>query len=103
MSRRTDSAELPSVRPLPFGGAASSSNKPMAASEAACVSTDVRDVLRSAMLHDLTPVERLLVVLWYVERMSIAEIAMTLDMTELQVARTHGLVLAKLRQQLDAV
>jgi len=71
------------------------------AGEAACVGTEVRDVLRSAMLHELTPVERLLVVLWYVERMSSAEIAMTLDMTELQVARTHGLVLAKLRRELE--
>jgi DNA-directed RNA polymerase specialized sigma subunit len=65
--------------------------------------TDVRDVLRSAVLHELLPLERLLVVLWYVERMCVAEIAITLDMTELQVARTHGLVLAKLRRELDGV
>lgn len=91
------------VRPSSNGGGAQGHKQAATAATTECVSTDVRDVLRSAMLHELTPVERLMVVLWYVERMSVAEIAMTLDMTELQVARTHGLVLAKLRRELDAV
>ncbi len=102
MSQRTGTSFGTGVRPSPLGVGASM-NKPAGDAEGTCVSTDVRDALRAAVLHDLTPVERLMVVLWYVERMSIAEIAITLDMTELQVARTHGLVVAKLRQQLEVV
>lgn len=63
---------------------------------------EVRDAIRNAMLHDLSAMERLLVVLWYAERMSAAEIAATLDMTELQVTRAHRLVLTKLRRHATA-
>lgn len=100
MSQRTESPFGAGVRPSLAGGGGQSSNAGEASS-AACVGTDVRAVLRSAVLHELTATERLLVVLWYVERMSAKEIAATLDMTELQVARTHGLVVAKLRRELE--
>lgn len=53
--------------------------------------------LKSAVLHLLSHHERLLLVLWYVEQMSPAEVALTLDVTEQQVFRMHSDVLSKLR------
>lgn len=53
--------------------------------------------LKHAVLHALSHHERLLLVLWYAERMTPAEVAMTLDLTEQQARRMHSEVVAKLR------
>ncbi|MBN8643896.1 MAG: hypothetical protein J0L61_01475 [Planctomycetes bacterium] len=52
--------------------------------------------VKDAILHVLSHRERLMLVLWYVERMTVAEISRTLDLTEQQVARMHADVVAKL-------
>ncbi len=53
--------------------------------------------VKEAVLHLLSHHERLLLVLWYVERMTVAEIARTLNLTEQQADRMHADVLTKLR------
>jgi DNA-directed RNA polymerase specialized sigma24 family protein len=53
--------------------------------------------VKEAVLHLLSHHERLLLVLWYVERMTVAEIARTLNLTEQQADRMHAEVLTKLR------
>lgn len=54
--------------------------------------------IRETILHALSQHERLLVVLWYVERMSIREIAEVLDPTDQQVRRTHERIVERLRE-----
>jgi len=53
--------------------------------------------VKEAVLHVLSHHERLLLVLWYVERMTLAEIARTLNLTEQQAHRMHADILIKLR------
>lgn len=53
--------------------------------------------VKDAVLHLLSHHERLLLVLWYVERMTVAEIARTLNLTEQQAGSMHADVLSKLR------
>lgn len=53
--------------------------------------------VKEAVLHLLSHHERLLLVLWYVERMTIAEIARTLNLSVQQADRMHAEVLLKLR------
>ena len=53
--------------------------------------------VKEAVLHLLSHHERLLLVLWYVERMTVAEIARTLNLTEQQADLMHAEVLSKLR------
>jgi len=53
--------------------------------------------VKEAVLHLLSHHERLLLVLWYVERMTTAEIARTLNLTVQQADRMHAEVLLKLR------
>ncbi|MFM9957415.1 MAG: sigma factor-like helix-turn-helix DNA-binding protein [Phycisphaerales bacterium] len=53
--------------------------------------------VKDAVLHMLSHHERLLLVLWYVERMTLAEIARTLNLTEQQADRMHAEILSKLR------
>lgn len=53
--------------------------------------------VKDVVLHVLNHNERLLLILWYAEKMSPAEIARTLDLTEQQAVRLHRLVLDKLR------
>lgn len=61
------------------------------------VSTGVLTRVKDAVLHVLSHHERLLLVLWYVERMTLAEIARTLNLTEQQADRMHADILSKLR------
>lgn len=63
---------------------------------------DVRGRLRGVILHELTPTERLLVLLWYAERMSPAEVARSLDMTHDQARAMHERVLRRLRRAVAA-
>lgn len=53
--------------------------------------------IRTAVLHDLTQPERLLLILWYAERMTPLEISAVLDMTRTQVQHMHDRVVDKLR------
>ncbi|MBL0926718.1 MAG: hypothetical protein IBJ11_03575 [Phycisphaerales bacterium] len=53
--------------------------------------------IRTLILRQLDTTERLLIILWYVEKMSRAEIAKTLNMTAAQVEKFHAAVLGKLR------
>lgn len=55
-----------------------------------------RDVLREAVLHEFSPTERLFLVLRWCERMTLAEIAAVMDMTELQAVRMQRLIVEML-------
>lgn len=61
-------------------------------------SPSLLQTIRETILHALSQHERLLVVLWYVERMSIREIAEVLDLTDQQVRRTHERIVDRLRE-----
>ncbi len=61
-------------------------------------SSSLFQAIRDTILHALSQHDRLLVVLWYVERMSIREIGEVLDLTDQQVRRTHERVVARLRE-----
>jgi len=60
------------------------------------LSPSQRDVLREAVLHELSPTERLFLVLRWCERMTLAEIAAVMDMTELQAVRMQRLIVEML-------
>lgn len=57
----------------------------------------VMSLVRSAVLHDLSHQERLLVILWHVERMTPAEIGAVLDTTAERVMQMYEAVVSRLR------
>lgn len=57
----------------------------------------VMSLVRSAVLHDLSHQERLLVILWHVERMTPAEIGAVLDTTAERVLQMYDAVVSRLR------
>lgn len=66
------------------------------------VAVAARSMLQRIILHELTGAERLLVLLWYAERMSPVEIAIALDLTESQAVSMHDRIVARLRESLVA-
>lgn len=55
-----------------------------------------RNEIKELFLHELSHEERLLAILWYVERMTPDEIAETLDVTVAQVRVDHSRIIQKL-------
>ena len=55
-----------------------------------------REEIREMFLHELSHEERLLAILWYVERMTPDEIAETLDVPVGQVRLDHSKIIQKL-------
>ncbi len=60
----------------------------------------MRDRLRTAILRDFSRTERLLVVLWYAERLTPGEVALVLDLTEDQTVRIHESIISRLNASL---
>lgn len=56
--------------------------------------------LRDAITSSLTEIERLILVLYYYEEMTMKEIGATLDLSESRVSQMHSGILARLRAQL---
>lgn len=56
-----------------------------------------RDDLKQIITKDLSRAERLIVILYYYEQMSMKEIGMTLDLSESRVSQMHASILARLR------
>lgn len=56
--------------------------------------------LRELILEDLSRIERLIVLLYYYEGMTMKEISLTFDISESRVCQMHTMILAKLRNQL---
>jgi RNA polymerase sigma factor for flagellar operon FliA len=56
--------------------------------------------LRELVLEDLSRIERLIVLLYYYEGMTMKEISLTFDISESRVCQMHTMILAKLRSQL---
>lgn len=52
---------------------------------------------REWMMRDLTRSEQLLLILYYVERMTMKEIGLTLDLSESRVSQMHSLLIERLR------
>lgn len=65
-------------------------------------STVVRDRLREAIVRDLSAQDRLFLVLAYAERMSPAEIAVTLDLAPSQVEVIRDRIVRELGQLVQA-
>ncbi len=59
-----------------------------------------RGDLRSAVMRHLSPVERLILTLYYFEEMTMKEIGATLDLSESRVSQMHSSILLRLRQQM---
>ena len=55
-----------------------------------------RDQIKELFLHELSHAERLLAILWYVERMTPDEIALAIDSTPALVELSHSRILQKL-------
>jgi RNA polymerase sigma factor for flagellar operon FliA len=62
-----------------------------------------RSELRSVVMEQLSPVERLILTLYYFEEMTMKEIGSTLDLSESRVSQMHSSILARLRQQFDRI
>jgi RNA polymerase sigma factor for flagellar operon FliA len=58
--------------------------------------TDIKDLIT----HQLTRAERLIIVLYYYEQMTMKEIGATLDLSESRVSQMHSAIIARLRGQL---
>ncbi len=58
--------------------------------------------LRDMVMRSLTEIERLILVLYYYEEMTMKEIGSTLDLSESRVSQMHSGILARLRGQLHA-
>jgi RNA polymerase sigma factor for flagellar operon FliA len=59
---------------------------------------DLKDVL----IQDLSQAERLIVVLYYYEQMTMKEIGATLDLSESRVSQMHSAILSRLRDVMDS-
>jgi RNA polymerase sigma factor for flagellar operon FliA len=60
-----------------------------------------RNDLREIMANGLSRIERLILVLYYYEEMTMKEIGATLDLSESRVSQMHSAILARLRGQLN--
>ncbi|MCC7145060.1 MAG: FliA/WhiG family RNA polymerase sigma factor [Phycisphaeraceae bacterium] len=60
-----------------------------------------RDDLRDLITKGLSRAERLIVVLYYYEQMTMKEIGITLDLSESRVSQMHSSILARLKAQLQ--
>lgn len=58
--------------------------------------TITRDEMKELFLHELSHEERLLAILWYVERMAPDEIAEVLSVPVAQIRVDHGKIIQKL-------
>jgi RNA polymerase sigma factor for flagellar operon FliA len=57
---------------------------------------DVKDLIT----HELSRAERLIIVLYYYEQMTMKEIGATLDLSESRVSQMHSAIIGRLREQL---
>jgi RNA polymerase sigma factor for flagellar operon FliA len=64
------------------------------------LTTAQRTDLKTLITQGLTRAERLIVVLYYYEQMTMKEIGLTLDLSESRVSQMHSLVLARLKARL---
>ncbi len=97
MSNATGQASA--VRPASGADANGSAHAEQRTTQQPCeprLSPRQRDVLREAVLHEFSPSERLFLVLRWCERMTLAEIAAVMDMTELQAVRMQRLIVEML-------
>ena len=62
-----------------------------------------REVLTDYITRGLTREERLVLILYYYEELTMAEIGLVLDLSESRVSQIHKDVLARLRQRFGAV
>jgi RNA polymerase sigma factor for flagellar operon FliA len=69
-------------------------------SEAPPVEAQKRD-LKELLTRGLTRAERLIIILYYYEEMTMKEIGATLDLSESRVSQMHSSILARLKAQLD--
>jgi RNA polymerase sigma factor for flagellar operon FliA len=58
-----------------------------------------RTDMRSAIMSFLSPIERLILMLYYFEEMTMKEIGATLDLSESRVSQMHSSILVRLRAQ----
>jgi len=65
------------------------------------VEAQKRDI-RELVTRGLTRAERLIIVLYYYEHMTMKQIGETLDLSESRVSQMHSAILARLRRQLQA-
>ena len=70
-------------------------------SEDPLIEAQKRD-LKSLLTKGLTRAERLIVVLYYYEEMTMKEIGATLDLSESRVSQMHSSVLARLKAQFNS-
>ena len=57
--------------------------------------------LKELITHGLSRAERLIVILYYYEQMTMKEIGVTLDLSESRVSQMHSSILARLKAQLN--
>jgi RNA polymerase sigma factor for flagellar operon FliA len=61
--------------------------------------TDIKELVT----HELSRAERLIIVLYYYEQMTMKEIGATLDLSESRVSQMHSAIIGRLREQLGVV
>lgn len=61
-----------------------------------------RNDLREMVIRGLNRAERLIIILYYYEQMTMKEIGMTLDLSESRVSQMHSAILARLKAQLES-
>jgi len=61
----------------------------------------LRKDLKELVTRGLTRAERLILILYYYEEMTMKEIGMTLDLSESRVSQMHSSILKRLREQLE--
>lgn len=66
------------------------------------IAADPHAVLRDAYAHALDRTERLVLLLWYAERLNPREIAAALDLTEHRVRALHDRIISAIRDSLVA-
>ncbi|GAH63063.1 unnamed protein product, partial [marine sediment metagenome] len=70
-------------------------------SENPLIEAQKRD-LKNLLTKGLTRAERLIIVLYYYEEMTMKEIGATLDLSESRVSQMHSSIVARLKAQMDS-
>ena len=60
-----------------------------------------RDDLKLLLTKGLSRAERLIIILYYYEEMTMKEIGVTLDLSESRVSQMHSSILARLKAQMQ--
>jgi RNA polymerase sigma factor for flagellar operon FliA len=105
MVRDSNAVSMTSLSRKAYGGDSSSDVSEVEVIRDDTASNPIKEVqksdLKQLIQKGLTPAERLILILYYYEEMTMKEIGVTLDLSESRVSQMHSSILARLKAQMQ--